>query len=60
MACRVVSIRRTEDSQKKITNLADADSDRLVLEVLIERDQEPRIHGGGEEVQHPVIFVKND
>ena len=59
MACRVVSIQRTEDG-RKIANLADADSDRLIHEILIEGDQEPRIHGGGEEVQHPVIFVKND
>jgi hypothetical protein len=43
-----------------VDGLADTDGNRQVLQVLIQGDHEARVHGGHQEVKHPVVFVQDD
>ena len=42
------------------THLADTDGDREALQFLVECNEEPRVHRGHEEVQHPMVLVEHD
>ena len=41
--------------EQQSADLAHANRNRNVLEVFVEGDQEPRVHGGRKVVQHPVM-----
>jgi hypothetical protein len=41
-------------------HLAHANGDWNAVEFFVESDHEPRIHGGYQEVKHPVIFIEYD
>lgn len=58
-ACGMIKS-RLQPLWKSKNHLADANRDRLALEVLIEGDKEARVHGSHEEVQHPVVLIEND
>jgi hypothetical protein len=40
--------------------LAYTNGDRNAVEFFVESYQEARIHGGCQEVEHPVVFIQND
>jgi hypothetical protein len=40
--------------------LAYANGDRNVIELFIKGYQEPGIHSGHQEVEHPVVFIENN
>lgn len=49
-----------EETKEKGTNQSNPRRHLLWLELFVQGDEEPRVHGRDEEVHHPVGFVQNN